>query len=326
MVIASVTQGFFTASLIASHHFELLWAIYLAVAVAQFTGAIGRPSQGAMLPGIVRERDLPRANATFWLLSSTSVFVAPAIGAALLLRVGPDPLFAIDAGTFVVSALLIATLPARRPAAGETRVTVGGGHRAGAILLALRQPAIRMVAAANFTSGLVITVTQALLVVAAHERFGGDAAVGYLYSSVGVGGALGGVIALRWIPPRAWTRLAVFLAITVEVVAIAGFSASSVIITALLLLAVSAAAGSSFDTWGLTEIQRQAPPGFMGRFNSVIFISMYWGMLIGAVWALSTATVLRWDVAIELACATSLVLLAGVWISGGRANADSTTT
>jgi hypothetical protein len=89
-------------------------------------------------------------------------------------------------------------------------------------------------------------------------------------------------------------------------------------VTALLLLAVSAGAGSSFDTWGLTEVQRQAPPGFMGRFNSVIFISMYWGMLIGAVWALSTATALHWDVAIELACAASLVLLAGVWISGGR--------
>jgi MFS family permease len=318
MAITSILQGAVTATLIVSHDFDLVWVIYVAVAVAQFTGAIGRPSQGAMLPALVGERDLPRANATFWLLSSTSVFVAPAIGAALLLRVGPDPLFAIDAGTFLLSALLILTLP-RTPASLQVHLKYGGrAHQRGAVLLALRQPAIRIVAAANFTSGLVITVTQALLVVAAHERFGGDAAVGYLYSSVGVGGALGGLIALRWIPPGAWTRLAVFLAITIEVVAIAGFSASTVMVTALLLLAVSAGAGSSFDTWGLTEVQRQAPPGFMGRFNSVIFISMYWGMLIGAVWALSTATALHWDVAIELACAASLVLLAGVWLSGGR--------
>ncbi len=98
-----------------------------------------------------------------------------------------------------------------------------------------------------------------------------------------------------------------FLAITVDLVAIAGFSASTVVLLALLMLAISAVAGSSFDTWGITEIQRLAPPGLMGRYNSIIFISMYAGMLVGAIWALATASVLHWDVAIEIACAAMLV-------------------
>ncbi len=113
-------------------------------------------------------------------------------------RSGPDLLFAIDAATFAVSAVLVATLPSgraerERPA---VRRALASGTIAG-LRLALRDPVIRVVAAANFASGLAVTVTQALLVVAAHERFGGDAAVGYLYAGVGVGGTLGGIIALR---------------------------------------------------------------------------------------------------------------------------------
>jgi MFS family permease len=322
MVIAASFQALFTASLISSHRLGVLWAIYVAVAAAQFAGSLGRPSQGAMLPGLVEARQLARANATYGLLLSSSIFVAPAIGAVLLLRVGPDPLFAIDAATFVVAALLVATLPDRQ-GPHRHRNSSAGTSTALALLRAVRQPAIRVVAAANFANGLTVTVTQALLVVAAHERFGSDAAVGYLYASVGVGGALGGLVALRWIPSRLWTRLGVFLAVTVEVVTLAGFSASTATLLALVLLAISASAGSSLDTWGLTEVQRSAPPGLMGRYNSIVFLAMYSGMLVGAVWALGTSSVLHWDVAIEVACAAMLVLVGLVWISGGSSSSSA---
>jgi predicted MFS family arabinose efflux permease len=318
IVVTSSVQAILTLSLIGSHRAGLIWAIYVAVAIAQFTGALGRPSQGALLPSLVSERALPRANATYGLFFSTSIFVAPAIGAILLFRVGPDPLFAIDAATFVVAACLIATVPSVKSHPG--REESGSEHDArahGVLRLALRQPAIRMVAVANFASGMAATVTQALLVVGAHERFGGDAAVGYLYSGVGVGGVVGGLIALKWIPSRTWTRFAIFFAITIELVATAGFSASLAVQIALFTLAVSALAGSSLDTWAVTEVQRQAPPGFMGRYNSVIFISIYAGMLAGAVWALATATVLHWDVAIESSCAAMLALVGAVWLLGG---------
>jgi MFS family permease len=314
----SAVQGALTAALIWSHRANLIWAIYAIVAVAQFAGALSRPSHGALIPSLVRERELPRANAIYWLLFSTSIFVAPAIGAVLLSNVGPDPLFAIDAASFVVCVLLIATLPKTTPAAGAIAASRSPRPRDGALREAMRQPGIRMVAAANFASGLTITVTQALLVVAAHERFGGDAAVGYLYSGVGVGGTVGALIALRWIPSRSWTRLAVFLAVTVELVSLAAFSGSTVVPLAFLVLAVSSIAGSSFDTWGATEIQRSAPPGLMGRYNSVIFIALNAGMFVGALWALATANSLHWDAALEAACAAMLILVGGVWIWGGR--------
>jgi MFS family permease len=320
MVVTSLLQAILTASLVVSHRAALIWALYIAVGLAQFTGALGRPSLGTALPQLVTDKDLPRANATYGLLFSTSIFVAPAVGAVLLIHVGPDPLFAIDAATFALAALLMATLPGGTPrATADTRQPEA---RRGAIRLALKQPDIRMVAVANFAGGLTATVTQALLVVAAHERFGGDAVVGYLYSGVGIGGAVGGLVALRWIPSRDWTRFAVFIAATVLLVATAAFSASSIVLLALLTLAASAVAGSSLDTWGMTEIQRRAPAGLMGRYNSIIFLSLYAGMLVGAVWALATAPLLHWDVAIQISCAAMLVLVGGVWIvRGGSASA-----
>jgi predicted MFS family arabinose efflux permease len=306
-------QAILTFALITLHRSGLIWGLYVVVAVAQFLGAVGRPSQAALLPSLVSQRNLPRANATYGLFLSTSLFVAPAIGALLLVRVGPDALFAIDGATFAISALLIATLPGHTD--GHTATAT---QRTVSILrAALRQRRIRVVLAAFFASGLIPTVTQAFLVVAAHERFGGDAAVGYLYSSVGVGGVLGGLIALRWIPQRTWTRFGVLTAVTIELVATAGFSASSGVQVALLLLAVSAIAGSSLDTWGVTEVQRSAPPGLMARYNSLVFVALYSGMLVGALWALATASVLHWDSAIEFACAAMLTLMAVVWVMGG---------
>jgi predicted MFS family arabinose efflux permease len=325
MVLAAIVQAAATASLIVSVTQRSLGVVYAAVAVSQFAGALGRPSQGAMVPSLVADPQLPRANATYGLFLNTSIFVGPALGAALLLRVGPNPLFAIDAATFVASALLSATLPSgQRPARlSEPMDRVSPVvHRP--LLLALRRPEMRIVAAANFASGLTVTVTQALLVVAARERFGGDASVGFLYSSVGIGGALGGLVALRWVPARAWTRLAVFIATTGEVIALAGFSASTITVIAVLSLALGAAAASSFDTWGLTEVQRVALPGLMGRFNSIIFISLYAGMLVGAVWALATANVLHWDLAIQYACGAALVIVGVVWLVGGKKRTDDT--
>ena len=144
IVVSATVQAVSTALLITANRAAAIWAIFFAVAIAQFAGALSRPSQGSMLPQLVSDRAFPRANATYWLFFSSSIFVAPAIGALLLMRSGPDLLFAIDACTFAVSAVLIATLPATtaaseaapRPAA-SIRVSTSAG-----LQLALREPVI----------------------------------------------------------------------------------------------------------------------------------------------------------------------------------------
>ena len=324
MVVAATVQGILTALLITANRAAAIWAIFVVVAIAQFAGALSRPSQGSMLPQLVSDSALPRANATYWLFFSSSIFVAPALGALLLTRTGPNLLFALDALTFLASAALFATLPRRQP---KEDVGAGAGPRYGTLAglrLALRDPVIRGVASANFANGLAVTVTQALLVVAASEQYSGGATVGYLYAAVGVGGTLGGIVALQARPSRQWVKAAVFLVVVVELVALAGFSAVTVFGVGFALLAASSLAGSSLDIWGGTEVQRLAPPGYMGRFNSVIWLAQYSGMLIGALWALGTASLLHWNRAIQVACAAMIIVVSAVLLSGGTPLAPDT--
>lgn len=316
MIMAALVQGAFTASLVFADRAHAVWALYAAVAIAQFVGSLARPSQGALLPALVPRRQLTQANAVYGTLFSTSIFVAPAIGAALLVHTGPDVLFLIDAGTFAVGAMLVATLPSGRAASVPPPPPAARIPKPSTFAMAMRDPSIRLVAAASAAMGLTPTVAQALLVVAARERFGGDAAVGILYSAVGLGGTLGGLLAFKWRPPRIHFRLAIFCAAVIQSVSLASFAAIAGRVPGLILLAVSTVASAAFDVWAITEIQRRAPLGYMGRFNAIVWAAMYAGMLIGAVWALGTANLLHWDLALELACLAMAILVGAVGITG----------
>ena len=304
-----------TASLVLADRAHSVWALYAAVAVAQFVGSLARPSQGALLSTLVSADRLSQANALYGTFFSSSIFVAPAIGALLLVHTGPDVLFLIDAGTFVVAATLMMTLPSGRPAASPASPRGAALPNPSTFVLAARDPVIRLIAASNFAMGVIVTVAQALLVVVARERFGNDAAVGILYSAVGVGGIVGGLLALRWRPPRPRIGLVIFTASVIAVTAFAVFAAVTERFAGLALLAAASVASSGFDVWGITEIQRRAPPLYAGRFNAIPWACLYAGMLVGAVWALGTSNVLRWDLALELACLAMAVLIGAVGIT-----------
>jgi hypothetical protein len=315
IVSAGLIQGVLTASLVLADRAHSLWALYAAVAIAQFVGSLVRPGQGALLPTLVSVDRLSQANALYGTFFSSSIFVAPAIGALLLVHTGPDVLFLIDAGTFVSAAILMMTIPSRR-------APTSPGSPRGAVLpttsifgLGARDPVIRLVAASNFAMGVTLTVAQALLVVAARERFGSDAAVGIMYSAVGAGGIVGGVLALRWTPPRLRIGLVIFTAAIITLTAFAAFAAVSQRYAGLALLAAASVASTGFDVWGITEIQRRAPPRYAGRFNAIPWASLYAGMLVGAVWALGTSNVFHWDFALELACLAMVVLIGAVGIT-----------
>jgi MFS family permease len=314
MISAGLIQGVLTASLVVADRAHSVWALYAAVAIAQFVGSLARPSQGALLPTLVSADRLTQANALYGTFFSSSIFVAPAIGALLLVHTGPDVLFLIDAGTFAVAAMLMMTLRSGGP--------VAPASPRGAALpnpptfaLGARDPVIRLVAVSNFAMGVTVTVAQALLVVAARERFGSDAAVGILYSAVGVGGIVGGLLALRWRPPRLRIGLVIFTATVIAVTAFAAFAAVTQRFAGLALLAVGSVASAGFDVWGITEIQRRAPARYAGRFNAIPWAAAYAGMLVGAVWALGTSSAFHWDLALELACLAMAILVGVVGIT-----------
>ena len=308
MVTTALIQGVMSLTLVISHRGGSVAGIYVAVGVAQYLGAISRPAQGAMVASLVSGEQLSRANALTSLLLGSSLFAGPAVGALLMVPLGPDALFELDALTFFAAAVLAVTLPGtrvKRPAGSSVRAAEG-------IRLALREPVIRMVGVGQAAMALIITSAQAMLVVAAHAKFGGDANVGWLYAGVGVGTTLGAIYALRRQPPR--VSIPVVIAITVlgDCVCVTAFPLAPTLIGAMTLLAMSSLFGGWVDIWGATEIQRRAPHGYMARFNSVPFLGMYGGALIGALWSLIGVHFVSWDRVVEIAGVASIVIVAGV--------------
>lgn len=315
MIVAGLIQGVLTASLVFADRAHSVWALYAAVAIAQFVGSLARPSQGALLPTLVAADRLTQANALYGTLFSSSIFVSPAIGALLLVHTGPDALFVIDAGTFAVAAMLLLTVPSGGPAVSPAATRRAALPTPSAFAIGARDPVIRLVGASNFAMGLTVTVAQAFLVVAARERFGSDAAVGILYSAVGVGGIVGGLLALKWRPPRLRIGLVIFTAAIIDITAFAAFAAITQRFVGVAVLATASVASAGFDVWGITEIQRRAPPRYAGRFNAIPWAAVYAGMLVGAVWALGTSNVFHWDLALELACLAMVVLVGAVGVT-----------
>ena len=301
-------QALLSLSLVGSHRAGFVVGIYLAVGVAQFLGAVSRPAQGAMVASLVSGERLARVNAFNSLLLGSSLFAGPAIGALFLVPFGPDPLFILDALTFATATAMARSLPgarARRPAGATVSASEG-------VRLALRDPLIRMIGAGQLSMSMLITAAQAMLVVAAHARFGGDANVGWLYAGVGVGTTLGAAYALRRQPPRASVPLIIAVTVVGSVICVTAFPLAPTLIGAMVLLGMSSLFGGWVDIWGATEIQRRAPHGYMARFNSVPFLGMYAGALVGAVWSIIGVQFVTWDRVIEIAGIASLGVIAAV--------------
>lgn len=314
----SVVQGLLTASLVVWTHLHFLWAIYGAVAAAQLLGAAARPSHGSLIPQLVPEDRLTRLNALYGTAIDTSLFIAPAVGSVLLIYGGPDLLLILDALTFGFAAALILTLPAQQAASGATGPPLQAAFAGLRIVQA--DPLMRTFVVSLLTGGIVVTATQAVLVVAAGERFGGADNVGILYAAVGIGGLLGGAYTIRY-QPKHINQWLVVAATLLEIVPLLLLAITSIFAVALVLLLLCGAGGAIYPNWGNTELQRRAPADVLGRVNAVSYFALFGGMLVGAVAALVLVPALGWVDGLVIIALSGLSLLAIVTLSGRHGQA-----
>ncbi len=301
----ALAQAALTAAIVVCAASGTVWAILAAVAAAQFLGSMAQPGCAACIPRVTRPDRLLRVNAIYSGLFESSVLVAPAAGALLLTWVRPEVLVAADAGSFALAGLLMLSL---RAVARPASLSPAGRH-ASALRVVVRDPVLRSLAASFFCSAAVITALQAVLVVAAAERFGHDTAVGWLYAAVGAGGVAGSVVLLRWRPPPIGA-LGISIGFLLEVVPLGLFALVGGLIPALALLAVSTAAAALYQTRGQTALQERVPAEILGRVNGLIRLLLYAGMLAGAGAAVALVDVVGWS---TLVIATA-VLAAAVYL------------
>jgi MFS family permease len=240
----------------------------------------GNASQ-AIMPDIVPKSMLHKANGNQYTVTTIGqMFVGPPVGSFLFAVAVALP-FGVDAGSFALSAALLATLPRRRPARTGNppiRTAIGDGVRWLAGHRLLRTLALLL--GANTFCFQLGTVTLVLL--ATQTLHLSTRGFGLLLAGGALGSVLGGLVNAR-IVQRIGTLPALLTALTANVfifLAI-GLSPDAIVLGALL-----AASGFVTTMWNIVTVslrQQVVPAELMGRVNSV-YRMLGWGLIpLGAL-------------------------------------------
>ena len=256
--------------------------VYGLVAVSTVAGTVFRPAQAALLPSLVRSpTELTAANVAASTFESVGTFLGPALGGALLAISDPAVVFFANGVTFVWSATLLVGLrhleTPRPESQDEHEPEESAGVFAGVTTIA-REPNLRTLVGLYAAQTLVAGALNVLVVVTAFELIGLDeAGVGLLYAAVGVGGLVGGFIALL-LSTRG--RLAGDFAFGLvlfglPLALIGGLPLTALAVVALGVLGIG---NSIVDVNALTIMQRVVPDAVLGRVLGALE-----GLLLGTL-------------------------------------------
>ena len=101
-----------------------IWHIVVIEALFGSAEAFFRPAYTGLIPQTVPEEMIQPAKAATSLLDTLAASLGPALATALVFGIGPGWAFAVDAGTFVVSAALLARMRPRARGEAVVRETL----------------------------------------------------------------------------------------------------------------------------------------------------------------------------------------------------------
>jgi predicted MFS family arabinose efflux permease len=257
--------------------------VYAALFVVGAMETLADNASNALLPAVVPATQLPRANARLMGVQLVgNHLLAPPLGAALFVAAAALP-FGLNAATFLVAAVLIATLRGRfRPVSQEPhrplRRDVVTGMRA-----LLGHPVLRMLAVCLCLMNVTLAAAFAILVLYARERLGlTEVGFGLLLASSAVGGIAGTALAAR-LQERFGTAWLLRVGLVIETCTHLSLALTRVPWIAMTTMVVF---GAHASLWGVLTVswrQRVVPDALRGRVNSGYFLFSVGGAAIGAL-------------------------------------------
>lgn len=214
-----------------------VWQVYVLMFLVNALTAFFTPTNQATVPLVIGQED---SGAAFALSSATTELIniiGPGLAGVVAALLGGRNLFFVDAASFLLSGLLILTLPALKAAGGEVQRSTWTDIRDGTSRL-WRDPPIRFALLLEF----VAAVTGALILVNTVSRIQGDlglseATYGWVMAAYGLGATLASLV-VGWMGKR-WPRIRFILlgALVTSVAVLPGNIAPLPVILALWLLA-----------------------------------------------------------------------------------------
>ena len=303
-------------------------AVYALVVVATIAGTVFRPAQAALLPSLVRNpRELSAANVVASTVESVGSFAGPALGGLLLAFTNIQTVFFANAASFVWSALLVLGVHSTRPEREEPEEEVAREsflREASAGMKAIvGESRLRLLSGLYTAQTLVAGAGSVFLVAIALDLLDlGNSGVGWLSAASGLGGFVGGFVALG-LAMRG--RLAADFALGLVLnglpfAVVAAFPSTPVAFAALLVVGIG---NSVVDVSAITLLQRAVPDAVLGRVLGALESLLLGGLGIGALLAPLLIAVGSLRIALLVTGALLPVLVALSWLALGRIDADA---
>ena len=229
-------------------------ALVVLLGVSSVAQAPFEPASAAAMPNVVRPEDVPKANSLVATTSSAAYLLGPLIGGvALGVGVSPAGVFAVDAATFVLSALLVASIgrPLGRGSTEEHPGVLAG------LRLIVREPVLRVPVLAGTVSLIGIGIVDVASLPYSLDLGGGTEAYGAMVALLGGGGLLGAAVAGRALRTGPVTVLVAAFTAGAAGMALAG--AAPVLGLALAGMALAGTGRGLGDVASVTLIQLRAP-------------------------------------------------------------------
>ncbi|WP_393056324.1 MFS transporter [Streptomyces sp. LN549] len=288
-LVRVLTQGVLAAAFFAGP--PPFWLLVTMAALAGAATAMFQPGVNGMVPLVAREPQ--RANATLKVADALAQLLGPALAGLLIALTGAGTVYAIDAGTFVLSALCLALIrlaPAGAPA--DTRADAGSASPGGSSLRRdLRQGwhefrsrtwmwavILIWVAYGVLLFGPLVPLSSALI-----GSRSGPNAYGLAVSFLGVGTVLGGLLALRVRPARPLAAGAVAMGLFTALPLCVALGAELPV-----LLAGHVLGGGALAFWSVmwaTSVQTHTPPAVLNRVTAYELAGSVSGIALGQILA-----------------------------------------
>jgi MFS family permease len=234
-----------------------LWVLCVLVAAMTALGGPFKAAQQALLPTVLEGERYLVGMALRNITIQGAQLAGFAGGGVLIAALTPSAALALDAATFVLSAILLLVGVRRRAAVAQAvrpawLSTTGAGIR-----LIWRDRALRTLVALNWLAGFYI-VPEALAAPYAAGIGAGAALVGLLMAADPAGSVLGGVVFGRWIPEHAQVRLLGLLGIAAGLPLVV-FVVRPGLVLSVVLLAVSGLLATGYNIQGTVSFMRRVP-------------------------------------------------------------------
>lgn len=274
MITADLLRAIVVLGFLLVRRPDQMWLVYVLTVLQLAFSAFFEPAKTAAIPSIVSDHELLVANAIASVTWSAMLTLGAAMGGFVAGWFGTSAAFVLDSFSFVVSALLIASVRfPRRPRREKARLTIGKvlgvtdtiegaqyvKHRPRVFASLMVKPAWGM-------GGGILTLLavfgERIFPVAGKPATG----IGVLFAARGIGTAVGPMVARRWAgETRKQMQTAIGIAFLIGGVFYIAFGSSPGFVLALLFLLIAHTGGSILWVFSTVLLQRAVEDQFRGR-------------------------------------------------------------